>query len=501
MKKQGFNVSNLLPDSVRKIVLEKITPSQNEIQKQRDIIHELSEALSARASTAGYTYSFIEAQGSTGLKQTQLKGATDIDLFVALNPEDYFDVIKLPDTERHEALDKLMTDLVSNWFEPALKNVDAQNLQRAFSQHPFLSLKMGGIEIDILGCFDIDADILAREGPITAVDRTIHHSKYIAERLTEKKREDIRILKSFVRACHAYGDTCAVGRMGVTGVSLELLVIFNDSLEEAIQSLRHLDTRPVDVFNRSLHDLKRIKSFHDDYLFLIDPTDSNRNIASSFTLRTYRWVQHQIDRLQEALEGGSPNLIELLLEAPIPTSPLPDWLKPNSKAYEFQAEKTIHYTILRDKLHRIARRIRSEMRYERTGEERFGRILSEIIFKDGRYALGILVEKPKISSSYTRRGPKISLKEAAKRFKESHQSAREEKGFLYIEVDREWTNYEKMLEVLLKENRIEGLHLLPSKSEVSDQVLNVLYRFILPIEPEFRERITRVKETENTVFE
>jgi len=236
----------LLSENVRKRILAKVTPTQKELDLQKTIIDTLKHALSDHPNSANYTYSFIEAQGSTGRKQTQLRGTADIDLFVGLVPENYAAMLDRPIQTRHQALDDLMSNMVNNWFEPAVVELETTDVQRAFSQHPYLSLKMMGLEIDILGCFDIDADYLSEKGPITAVDRTVHHTRYVADLLTDVKRDDARILKSFVRACHAYGDQCAVGRMGITGVSLELLVILSKSLEDAFTALGQLDGRPID---------------------------------------------------------------------------------------------------------------------------------------------------------------------------------------------------------------------------------------------------------------
>jgi tRNA nucleotidyltransferase (CCA-adding enzyme) len=273
----GFVMSDVLADSVREQVLAAITPSQEEIDLQTKIIEHLSEALRSKVDATEFQYSFISAEGSTGKKQTQLRGAADIDLFVGLYPDDFPEIFTKTQSIDRKAIDDIMSSLVSKWFEPAVKNLKVKNVQRAFSQHPFLSLKMKEIEVDILGCFDIDSETLAERGPITAVDRTVHHTSYVAERMTKKKREDARILKSFVRACHAYGDTCAVGRMGLTGVTLELLVLNESNLESAFTALRNLDSNPIDPQNRSLKDLKKIPSFRDDQLFLIDPTDHSRN--------------------------------------------------------------------------------------------------------------------------------------------------------------------------------------------------------------------------------
>ncbi len=493
----GNILSDLLPDLVREHVLAQITPTKSEIQIQKTVITQLTQVLVDQADTCEYEYSFIEAQGSTGRKQTQLRGASDIDLFVGLRPEDYPDTLNRQGTVRHDAIDLLMNELVEKWFAPAVESLDVENIQRAFSQHPFLSLKMSGMEIDILGCFDIDAETLSRDGPITAVDRTVHHSRYVSEHLTEKKREDARILKSFVRASHAYGDTCAVGRMGLTGVSLELTVISTPDLDRALQRLQTLDMDPLDPLARTLEELRKNPAFRDDHIFLIDPTDPSRNVASSFTPRAYRWIQYRARRLRELLQSAENEVIvNELIEKPIPEDKLPAWIEPHCFSYEFKSDGETHYTILRDKIHRIARMLQAQLAFERTGEPRFGDILTEVIFKDDLYALGLLIEKPMITRTYLRRGPPIHLDAAVKEFKAVHQNVIEVDGYVSIEEEREWTNAEMMIEPLLQENPIEGLTLVTEKSSLSKQMLNVLYKYVLPIEPIFREKITRVKHTE-----
>jgi len=490
-------LSDLLPDSIRAQVLARITPSQEEIAVQARIINRLSEALQIQAESTEYEFSFIEPEGSTGKKQTQLRGAADIDLFVALRPENYPQIFNIDQTVNRQAIDDIMNKLVSEWFDPAVRNLEVSEVQRAFSQHPFLSLKMEGIDIDILGCFDIDAQTLADNGPITAVDRTVHHTHYVTERITEKKREDVRILKSFVRACHAYGDTCAVGRMGLTGVTLELLVVENQNLDSAVKALRHLETNPVDPLNRPRDMLKRIPAFRDDHIFLIDPTDNSRNMASSFTLKSYSWVQYKIDRLWEKIESGdSKTIVDSLIESPIPSGKLPDWIGSHVAVSEFQSDDKVHYTILRDKLHRLVRKAISEMKTERTGEPRFGEILAEVYFEGTRYALGMLVESSIIAKTFDRKGPPIALKEAAEKFRNAHTETFESDGFLYVREEREWTSSNEMFDRILQENPIDGLEIQNDKTILSDQVLNVLYEYVLPIEPEFRKRITRVKDAE-----
>ena len=192
---------------------------------QKDVISTLRDAIEKRAVELGHEYSFIEEQGSTGSKQTQLRDQADIDLFIGLSPKEHSSIL-----EDREALDKLLTQYAKEWIIPAVKQFDVENLELAFSQHPYVSFEYRGLPVDILCCFDLTPDELKSNGPITTVDRTVHHSRYVSKNITDSLREDIRILKSFLRACHTYGDRCPIGRMGFTGYTLELLVLQFGSL-------------------------------------------------------------------------------------------------------------------------------------------------------------------------------------------------------------------------------------------------------------------------------
>jgi tRNA nucleotidyltransferase (CCA-adding enzyme) len=487
----------LLSEDIRNRILAEVTPTQIELDNQKTVIESLKQVLHDYPSSSDYSYSFIEEQGSTGRKQTQLRNIADIDLFVGLKPEDYMDILDKPQQEKHIGLDNLMNSMVKNWFEPAVIELDTTNMQRAFSQHPYLSLVMKGLEVDILGCFDIDAKSLSEKGPITAVDRTVHHTRYVADRLTDEKRDDVRILKSFVRASHAYGDRCAVGQMGITGVSLELLAILSTNLGEAFDTLEQLADKPIDPLKRSLEDLQKNQAFKDDYIILIDPTDNQRNIASSFTPRAYDWVKYRIGILREFVKKGNEDeILGVLLESPIPTDDLPVWLTNHAFSREFKSDGSKHYTILRDKLYRVAKRVQLGLQTERTGEPRFGKVLSEVYFEKGTYSIGFLVENPEISQQYVRRGPPVDLDKAAQEFRKTHVDVEERDGFLWTTEERQWCNPLELADRIFEEHPIEGLDVITKTSAVSKKVLNVLYRYIMPIESSFFERMKKVKDAD-----
>ncbi len=480
MFSNGRITMRLLTDDLRAKVLSIITPTQSEIDRQQKTIEELTIAIASYASEHGYQYSFILPQGSTGQKQTQLRGASDIDLFIGIDPNEYEHILALPRKQRSAELDSLFDRFIKEWFIPALSKIPAQDMRKTYSQHPYLSASYMGSDVDVLVCFDIPAERIASEGPITAVDRTVHHSAYVASRLNTRLRDDVRVLKSFVRACHAYGDACAVGQMGFTGVSLELLVINQQGLEGALQRIIDLREKPLDPLGRSKKQLLTKLSFKDDFVFIIDPTDTSRNIASSFSERAYNWVSRRAYELLDA-KGDETKILDMVIEKAIPTTPPPDWLIPHLFIFEVCSDESKHYTVNRDKLYRVCRRISREISFERTGEPRFGQNTFEILLEGTRFAIGFLVERTDIPHTYARRGPPVGSS-GMDAFIAAHKGVYQKEGYLWVDARRKWVNVREMIRSMMTEYLPAGFILQSGISETGWRIANILYRVILPLE-------------------
>ena len=138
----------------------------------------------------------------------------------------------------------------------------------------------------------------------------------------------------------------------------------------------------------------------------------------------------------------------------------------------------------RDKIQSVANRIRYELEKESTGEDRFGKVISELIYNNGIFALGFIVQKKEISEKYEQRGPSSTMKDAVANFQVAHTTTYEKSGYFWTERNREWNEASKMVEHLMTENPIKGL-LQTKNDEASKKVLNILTQYVFQIEPVF----------------
>jgi tRNA nucleotidyltransferase (CCA-adding enzyme) len=273
--------------------------------------------------------------------------------------------------------------------------------------------------------------------------------------------------------------------MGFTGYSLELAVIMTGGLDSAIAAIRGLEDSPLDPLRRPLETLRAMPQFRDDYVFIIDPTDTRRNVASSFTQRSCRWLSHRIDEMAEKAYSGQADVADFFVEKPVPVEQLPKQVVAHALAFEFISDESVHYTVLRDKLYRLAAKIESDLGQEKNGERRFGRALTEVYFEGGRFALGILVERHTIPRTYPRRGPSTSLDGPCDEFRKAHPDAFEKDSHLWVNEERQWTSAPALSRAIVEEHKVRGLTLSSRPTDVSKRVLFVLYRYVMPLEAAF----------------
>ena len=185
--------------------------------------------------------------------------------------------------------------------------------EKLYTQHPYITGKWRGIDSDIVPCMDIGEGSRIK----TAMDRTPLHTDYVNSRLDEKRREDVILLKSFLKGIGCYGAEELVG--GFSGYLVELMVLKFGSFEGAVEYFsglpfgsgpprHHEEIRstwdpevkfePVifDEENLLFEDPRRegsgIKEFSEDTWTVIDPVDPERNVASPVSDQTLSLLSH-----------------------------------------------------------------------------------------------------------------------------------------------------------------------------------------------------------------
>ena len=472
-------------------VLEKVTPTPQEIFLIENITEKLKKLLVLKAKELNIKNFHIEPQGSTGIKQTQLKDDFDIDLFIGLDYKEYeFKYKDLSKNKLKKESKKDFLKLCNNWIIQSLTSEKFHNPRLLYAEHPYVTVDYlvddVQIKIDIVLYFALSLERIKENGPITAVDRSPWHGHFVKKNLTENQKNDVRILKQFFKANHCYGDKSAVGKVGFIGYSAELLIYYFNDIVNLFNNFKDLKYKPLDYYNRNIDELNKIIHFQNDYLIIVDPIDKNRNVASAISEKAYKYCNKRVKAFL-----NSPNT-DFFRINPIPEVDLSISEDPLlSKIYvlEFNnVDEDVHYTINRDKLFSLGESIKVNAEREFSHAERFGKVIFEVYFEDdiNEYNLALYCEKPTISQTYIRRGPPIKEESHASKFRKRNPENFEKEEYLWVETKREYTNFLNFLKDFVK-SKIPGnfkvlniANSFNSQSKSARKTLYILINMVLP---------------------
>ncbi|MFX1316832.1 MAG: hypothetical protein ACFE9T_13305 [Promethearchaeota archaeon] len=479
-------------NNILREVLKEIVPTTQEIDLINNITEILRKLLDKKAKELNIIYTKIEPQGSTGIKKTQLRNDYDIDLFIGLDYNLYNSKYEgLSRNKLKKESKKDFLKLCNKWIIKSLTLKEFISPRLLYAEHPYVTVDYIvdniKIKIDIVLYFDIDKKFIEKNGPITAVDRSPWHGRFIRDELSPKQKDDVRLLKQFFKSCHCYGDTSAIGKVGFIGYSAELLIYYFGNIQKLFRNFHTLKEKPLDYYKRNINELKKIQHFQNDDLIIIDPIDKNRNVASAISGRAYKYCNEQIKKL---LKKPSK---EFFIQKWIPEADITKLTDPQlSKIFIIELKnkvQDIHYTINRDKLYSLAESIKANGETEFSHIERFGKIIFEIFFDDDldEYNIVFYCEKPQISDTYLRRGPPVNEKFHANNFKEKNPEYYEKNGYLWVETKRQFTIFSDFLRNFIKEKIPENLEIINiSKSftvntSSGKKAIYILKTMVLPL--------------------
>ena len=473
-------------------VLQEIVPTREEIQLIDEIVQELKNYLITRASELKIKFNAMDPQGSTGIKQTQLRNDFDIDLFIGLDFNQYKTKYKgLSKNKLKQESKKDFLQLCNEWIIKALDSTDFKDPNLFYAEHPYVRVNYISdnnnkeINIDIVLYFDLDVDYIKDYGPITSVDRSPWHGRFIRENLTSDQKNDVRLLKQFFKACHCYGDKSALGKMGFIGYSAELLIYHYKDLKSLFLDFANLRDKVFDYYKRSKTQIRKIAHMKTDPLVIIDPIDKNRNVASAISLRAYNYCNHQISKF---IQNPSDDYFQIF---PLKELSIDEDHPLYSKTFIVELKNTdpeVHYTINRDKLYSLAESIKSIGERELSHETRFESIEFELYFEDStqEYNLAFYCKQPKISKTFLRKGPPTNEEKHVKRFKEKNPEYIEKNKYLWVETVREYTEFIDFLKNHIKDKVPENFEISNiaessnAKRSSAKQALFILINMVLP---------------------
>jgi len=136
-----------------------------------------------------------------------------------------------------------------------------------YAEHPFVEAQIRDTKINVVPCYDVE------EGKWkSSADRSPFHTRFMKKSLDEKMRNEVRILKWFLKCNGIYGAEIAM--QGFSGYVSEVLILNFGTFEGVVRAVSQLKQGQV-IGNAS-------KKF-ETQVVIMDPVDPNRNLGAAIS--------------------------------------------------------------------------------------------------------------------------------------------------------------------------------------------------------------------------
>jgi tRNA nucleotidyltransferase (CCA-adding enzyme) len=238
----------------KKEILSEIKPSTKQLAQEKKIVDNIIKKIN---NTSGKHKKAILA-GSFA-RGTNLKDSKDFDIFVLYPPE------------------TLQSEFVEEGLSLGKQVFKGYFWEKAYSQHPYIRGIIDGYKIEVVPAYDVP-DL---KDMISAVDRTPHHQKYMQRNLKSSQKDDVRLLKYFLRKINCYGSDSQYE--GFAGYLCELLILYYKDFLGVLQAASNWSLPVKLAVVGEQH--QYLDNFNDS-LVVIDPVDDNRNVGSAVSETT-----------------------------------------------------------------------------------------------------------------------------------------------------------------------------------------------------------------------
>ncbi|MEM0314181.1 MAG: CCA tRNA nucleotidyltransferase [Candidatus Bathyarchaeia archaeon] len=236
-------------------VLKRITPNEEDRGKIEALAERLKERVASAAKDFGVE-ALVRVEGSVA-KDTWLREEPDIDIFM-----------RLPTSIPRQSLGETALKI-------ARKALEGYRQVERFAEHPYLEAFVDDVRVNVVPCY------MTVPGEwLSATDRTPYHTDYVNNHLSWKMRNEVRLLKRFMKGIGVYGAEIKTG--GFSGYLCELLILHYGSFINLLKAFAQYRKRLViDVKKHYGDSLDELDLLFPEPLVIVDPVDKGRNVASA----------------------------------------------------------------------------------------------------------------------------------------------------------------------------------------------------------------------------
>ena len=234
-----------------KVVISKVSKSvvpSKTVERSKNQIGEIAFSL-VKKEIEKYPEVVGLEYGGSFAKGTWLSKDADIDIFI-----------------------KFKKNTSEEKFEKNSQKIGFNSLKKyspyvRYSQHPYVEAKIKNTKINIVPCYDVKIGEWK-----SAADRSPFHTKFMKKSLTSKMKNDVKVLKMFLKSNGIYG--AEIAKQGFSGYISEVLILEYGSFENLIKSISKIKENQI---------IGKASKTFDTSIVIIDPIDSNRNLAAAIS--------------------------------------------------------------------------------------------------------------------------------------------------------------------------------------------------------------------------
>lgn len=187
--------------------------------------------------------------GGSYAKGTWLAKDADVDIFIKFKKSTtYEEFIKISQEVGFEAMQD---------YSPYVR----------YSDHPYVEADVRHTKINVVPCYDVKPGRWK-----SAADRSPYHTKNMQKVLTPRMRDEVRLLKTFLKSAEIYG--AEIAKQGFSGYVSEVLILNFGSFEKVVKVMAGIGEGFV---------VGKTKREFDTSLVIVDPIDSKRNLAAAIS--------------------------------------------------------------------------------------------------------------------------------------------------------------------------------------------------------------------------